>query len=421
MRKRLAALSLGVALMFSGCGEENVVLKQKEQTEITLSWWGNDTRNEYTLQAVERFEQLHPEIKVKCSYSEWSGYEARNQVRMVSGTETDVMQINVGWLSQYSSDGKGYYDLEKLGEELDLSNFPDDMLGYGRRNGILNAVPIAMNAETVYINKTVYDSYGLDVPRTFEDFFEAAKVMAPDGVYPLAGASKSIWLYCISYAEQLSGKHFFDKNNNITFDEDDLRTMIEFYNRMVDESVMPKVEDFQKYNIDKNAYAGVVAWVSDAMNYFKDPIEKGVSIIAADYPVEEGHESGDGWYAKPATLYAVSKNTSHPKEAAMLLDFMLNSAEWAELQGVEKGIPISRKAREHLDSTGKLEGLQYEASLVMEENEKISPMNSLIENGELYEDFISACDMVLFDKNSAEEAAAWLCKDYRDKGYSFSG
>lgn len=419
-RQLTAALLAASALFISSCTEEAVVLEQHAQTEITLSWWGNDTRNEYTLEAVKLFEEKYPDIKVRCSYSEWSGYEARNQVRMVSGTETDVMQINVGWLSQYSADGKGYYDLELLSDTVDLSNFSDDMLNYGRRSGVLNAIPIAMNAETVYINKDVYGKYGLDVPSTWDDLFSSAAVMKADGVYPLAGAAKSLWLYCIAYAEQHNGRHLFTDDNKISFGRDDLKMMIEFYDRLVRESVIPKVEDFQRYNIDNGTYGGVIAWVSDAINYYKEPIAKGEEIIAADYTVMPGTESGTGWYAKPATLYAISKNAEHPKEAAMLLDFMLNSHEWAELQGVEKGIPASRSAREYLDSAGQLAGLQYEASLVMESNKQISQMNPLAEDSKLIDEFINACDLVLFDKCSADEAADELYRTYTDAGYVFA-
>lgn len=421
MKIKPTAVFLAFSMMILGsCAEETVVVDQHDQTQITLSWWGNDTRNEYTLEAVARFEKKYPDIKVKCSYSEWSGYEARNQVRMVSGTETDVMQINVGWLSQYSADGKGYYDIEKLSDIVDLSNFSEDMLNYGRRNRILNAVPIAMNAETVYINKTVFGKYGLDVPRTWDDLFAAAEIMKGDGVYPLSGAGKSIWLYCIAYTEQQCGKHFFTDADRIAFTKEDLCVMIDFYSRLVNEGVIPKVEDFQRFNINNGTYGGLIAWVSDALNYYKEPIAKGEEIIAADYTVINGTASGTGWYAKPATLYAVSKNTEYPKEAALLLDFMLNSPEWAELQGVEKGIPISRSARESLDKAGQLTGLQYEASLVMESNKIISPMNPLIEDSALYDNFISACDLVLFNKNTAAEAAEELYHIYMDSGYVFA-
>ena len=403
-----AVLALSMLVFLTSCKEDKVVYEQHRQTEITLSWWGNDTRNEYTLEAVSLFEAAYPEIKVKCSYSEWSGYESRNQVRMISGNETDVMQINVGWLKTYSKDGTGYYDIEKLSEYVDLSNFSDQMLKYGRMNGVLNAIPIAMNAETVYINKTVYDKYGLDIPKTWDDFFKAAKVMKGDEVYPLAGANKSIWLYTIAYAEQVLGKQIVNSDSKLVFDKDDLKVMMDFYIRMVNEQVIPKIEDFQRFNIDNAKYAGIVAWVSDAMNYFKNPIEAGQEIIVDDYTVMDGCESGEGWYAKPATLYAVSKNTAHPKEAAELLNYMLNSNEWAELQGVEKGIPVSTAARAALESKGMLSGLQYEASLVMENNKVISPMDSVLEESALYNAFFDACDQVLFDRKTLDEAVEEL-------------
>ncbi len=418
--KRIISLILAAAmLVLCACEENQVVRDQIEQKTITLSWWGNDNRNEYTIAAVQRFEKLHPEIKVKCSYSEWSGYEARSQVQMISGTEADVMQINVGWLSQYSADGQGYYDLEKLKDQINLSSFTDEMLNYGRRNGVLNAIPIAMNAETIYINKDIYDEYKLPVPQTWNDFFEAAKVLSQHNIFPLSGANKSMWLYCIAYAEQQNGKQFFNDNSELTFTAEDFKLMIEFYVRMVEEKVIPKVEDYQRYNIENGTYGGTVAWVSDALNYYKAVIEKGTNIIAANYPADDPADAGLGWYAKPATLYAISKNTEHPKEAALLLDFMLNSSEWAELQGVEKGIPTSSVVRKYLDEKGMLAGLQYEASQVMEKNVKIKPMNPLVENADLYDGFIGACNLVLFDKATAEEASAQLVEGYKEK-YSFA-
>ena len=408
----LCAAAGCMAAVCCSCGDKTMVSTKTMPTEITLSWWGNDSRTEYTLEAVERFEELHPDIRVKCSYSEWSGYEARNRVQMISNTETDVMQINVGWLSEFSSDGKGYYDLEQLADHVRLDNFPEEILEYGRKNGVLNAIPIAMNAETVYINKDIYDSYGLPVPETWDDIFAAAKVMKKDGVYPISAGSKAMCLYCVAYGEQMCGKHFFNENDEITFDADELELMIDFYVRLINEKAAPQVENYSRIDLEKGVYGGSVAWVSDAVNYFGKLIEAGANIVPAPYTAEDPAESGEGWYAKPATLYAISKNTEHPKEAAILLDFMLNSSEWAELQGVEKGVPISGSVREFLSEEGQLSGLQYEAALVMENCDRLTHMNPLIENSDLYDDFISCCNLVLYDKSGSEEAAKELYELY---------
>lgn len=401
-------VSMLIPAVSCSSSDDTVITKQSQIADITLSWWGNDTRNEYTIEGVRRFMELHPEINVKCSYSEWSGYESRSRVQMVSNTEADVMQINYGWLEQYSPDGKGYYDIESVADYIDLTAFDEKMLEYGRVDGILNAIPIAMNVESIYINKTVYDKYRLSVPTTWSDFFNAAEVMSPDEVYALSGADKSVWLMSVAYAEQASGKQILTDDGKLNFTDAELGTMIDFYVRLVNSKVIPQTEYFDRLNLNDGSYAGTVAWVSDAKNYCGSAVENGYNMIVADYTKVEGVPSGLGWYSKPATMYAISANTQHPKEAAMLLDFLLNSPEMAKLQGIEKGIPLSTSARAALEEEGQLSGLQYDASLKMEENDNLKPIDPIIENGDMVKGFGEACNLVLYDKATLEEASAQL-------------
>ena len=170
MRKAILPLLLIVVTLFlSGCGNNTVITANSEQINLSLSWWGNDVRHEYTLAAVKEFERQHPEINVVCHYSDWSGYQKRSDALMASNTEADVMLINYAWIQQYSPDGDTYYDINLLTDYIDLSNFSPDELDFGMQEGKLNALPTALNTQTVYINKTIYDQYGLDVPQTWDD------------------------------------------------------------------------------------------------------------------------------------------------------------------------------------------------------------------------------------------------------------
>ncbi|MBR7084933.1 MAG: carbohydrate ABC transporter substrate-binding protein [Oscillospiraceae bacterium] len=406
-QKLTAVFCCVVLLTSAGCANDQIVTEQVQQTEISLSWWGNDVRNKYTIQAVETFEQLHPEIKVKCSYSEWSGYETRNRIQMISDTEADVMQINYGWLNQYSADGEGYYDIYTL-DAMDISQFSEDVLRYGLKEGHLNAVPIAMNAQTVYINKTIYDNYGLDVPKTWNDLFHAAEVMKADNIYPLSAASKPMWLYLISYTEQTTKKKMIDSDTgNLNFNANDFKIMIEFYQRLVNEHVMPQVDFYERLELDNETYAGAVAWISDAVNYFGSAISSGREIVVADYTSIDGSGSGEGWYAKPATMYAVSKNTQYPKEAGILLNYLMNSSQMAELQGIEKGIPLSASAQETLKKDNLLTGIQYEASQKME-GCTLGELNPILETGSMIDDFFTVCNDVIYEKKDIETASSEL-------------
>ena len=415
MKRKLLVMLILMVFAATGCSADNAPVEAvDEQIELTLSWWGNDARHEYTLEAVKQFEKLYPNIDVKCSYTEWSGYQTRSDVLMRSDTEADVMLINYAWIEKYSSDGSGYYDLYKVADSLGLENFDEYELSFGVKNEKLNAIPIAMNTQSFYVNKTIYDSYGLSIPKTWDDMFEAAKVMNGE-VYPIAMTAKSAFFYVVAYAEQESGKRFMEQDGTVNFSVDDFRTMIDFYCRLINEKVMPQVEYFDRKEIGEGKYAGCLAWLSDGSAYFNKAIENGYEYVVADYPTMNGVSSGTGWYAKPATMYAVSKNTVHPQQAAMLLDFLLNSDEMAELQATEKGIPLSTAAREYLSETGKLDGMQYKAFEKMQEHGELAVLSPYFENDDMIDEFRSCCNAVLFDKETAESQAQYLYDLYAKK------
>lgn len=413
LKKTAVCFISAAMLLCTACNENTLVNTSNniEQTQISFSWWGNDARNEYTLKAIEKFEKLHPEISVKCKYSEWSGYQTRNKINMVSNTETDVMQINYAWIQQYSPDGNGYYDLSLLSDKLKLYNFSSDELNYGMQNGKLNAIPIALNTLTVYINKTIYDEYGVEIPQKWEDFYKAAEAMNGE-VYPISMNAKPAYLFTAAYVEQQRGKHILKDDGTLNFNAHDLQLMIEMYIDMVNNNVMPLVEYFEKLDLEEGKSAGTIAWLSDATNYCGGAVENGYEIVIADYTTDDNSEIGDGWYAKPATMYAISSNTEYPEESALLLDFLLNSSEMAELQRIEKGIPLSKDARNYLSDNDLLSGMQYDAFLKMNEySYNISILSPYFENEKAVSKFIDACNTVYFERSDIETASIQLYKD----------
>ena len=79
----------------------------------------------------------------------------------------------------------------------------------------------------------------------------------------------------------------------------------------------------------------------------------------------------------------------------------------AVLQGVEKGVPLSKSAQQTLIDEGMLEGLQYDASLCMD-SAPLGHMTPFVENSDLIDAFIAACNVVVYDKATAEDAAKEL-------------
>ena len=406
-------LSAVFALNICACsGRDSVIGEQPDIKHITLSWWGGDGRHTYMLDGVDVFEQLNDDILVDCKYGIWNGYSKRQNIYMASNEAPDVMQINYSWLSDYSPDGDEFYDIYELADYIDLSNFTEEELAYGVMNGKLNAIPIAFNAESLYYNKDLYDKYNLSLPSSWEDFFAAAKVMSKDNIYPIAMGDKAAFFFVLAYFEQTTGKTACDEQGNLTITKDDIGYMLKFYKRLIDERVMPPVHQYDRNAFSQGQAAATMGWVSDVDRYCGILMERGSNVVVGTYPRAENAKRL-GWYVKPATMYAISKNTKEPEAAARLLDFLLNNKEMALLQKTEKGIPISDSAFEVLEQEGLLDDLAADANQQITDNQKdLSKMNTILEAENVYLSFINESNYYLYDKMSLEEVEERLYNEF---------
>lgn len=410
-RIRLVTCMLLLVGLLGGCGSNSADVREvKENTKVSFSWWGNDDRHQYTLDGVDVFQQQNEDIDVQCRYGVFAGYETRMQVWMRSHTETDVMQINYAWIDKYSSDGNGYYDLYRLSDYIDLSNFDEADLKLGEVDGKLNAIPIAYNTESIYLNKTIYDKYGLELPKTWDDYFVAAKVMSKDGIYPIAMSKKHMFLLLVAYFEQSKGRTVFKEDGSLNLSKDDVEYILQFYKRLLDENVIPPVDQFDLSKVSSGDFAGCGCWVSDTGNYGAAMEESGGEPVLAEYPTVDG--TLKGWYLKPATMYAISGNTEQPESAAKLLDFLLNSPDMAELQKTEKGVPVSHSAYETLEKADALGSYETAATNKMMENrDGMSVMLPIMENETFIDAFKKGADEYIYGQKSLEESTDVIYKD----------
>lgn len=389
-----------------GEGTQTIYRQETEQTAISYAWWGNDERHQYTLTGIRVFEDKNPDIRVDHTYGVWDGYETRNQVFMRSHTNADVMQINYSWLHTYSPDGTGYYNLNDLADVLDLSRYTKADLALGTVNGHLNAIPIAYNMPVFFYNQDIYDRYGLAIPKTWDDLFAAAERMSKDGIYPIGMVKKQMFLSMIAHFEQTTGRVLYTADGSYCGMPEDWAEMLSFYKELVDRKVIPSVSDFGATDFVNGTVAGTCCWASDATRYCEGLKAAGANVVIGDNLMTPG-ALRSGWYTKPATLYAISATTQHPKEAARFLNFLINDADMARLQGTEKGVPISERALDALKSSRQLDSLEYAASQeIMEMQDRNEVMIPQLEAATVMDTFKNTADKYLYDKESLEACAA---------------
>lgn len=411
---RIVSVLLLMTFMVSGCGnDDSVSVRETENaSEIEFSWWGNDPRHLYTMEGVDLFMQENPDITVDYRYGIWNGYENRNKVYMNSNREPDVMQINYAWISQYSPDGEGYYDLYQLADTIDLTGFTEVDLSFGEVNGKLNALPIAYNSTVIYYNQDAFNKYGLEIPKTWDDLFVAAKEMSADNIYPLGGVKKHVFLMLIAYYEQTMGNKAFNEDGKCLLTKEDIMMLLDFYKRLIDEKVLMPIDQYDRSKLSSGELAGSIFWISDISNYCSS-IESAGTPVLGSYLTTDVNKPLTGWYKKPATMLAISDSTDYPEESARLLNFLLNDSRMAVLQGTEKGIPVSKYALEAIEKEGLLTGYSVDANNQMiEAGDDLQVMIPVLENEDIIDLFKTNSDDYIYNILTLEEVADNILEGY---------
>lgn len=332
---------------------------------LTFSWWGGDSRHAATIDAIAAFQEKYPGIIVETTYGTWSGWEDSMATMFATNTAPDVNQINWNWITSYSADGKAFLDLNQVSEVLDLSQYSQDALDQCVVVGELQAVPVSMTGRIFYWNKTTFDKAGIDVPKSLEELKAAGEIFKTklgDAFYPISLGEYDRMILMVYYLESVYGKPWVE-NNTLQYTEEEIATGLEFIQSLEDCHATPSIQTILgdgADSLDKNpkwmngTYAGIFEWDSSASK-FSTALEDGQEFVVGDYFADMGDYHGG--YSKVSLGFAISETCAHPKEAAMLLNFLLNEDEGTTIMGSERGIPLSTsalancKAKSLLDET----------------------------------------------------------------------
>lgn len=352
-----------------------------DDVDLRMSWWGGNGRHQVTLKALEEFHKLHPNINVKAEYTGWDGHLSRLTTQIAGGTEPDVMQTNWNWLPIFSKTGNGFYNLNLLKDELGLSNFKPQDLQFTTVDGKLNGIPISVTARVFYFNDQTWKQAGIDYPKTWDDLLAAGKTFETKlgkQYFPVVLEHQDTFALLSSYMIQkynvpaidLDGKKF-------AYSKEQWIELFEMYKKLVDSHVMPDTKyyaSFGKSNMYEmkpwiqGEWAGTYMWNSTITKY-SDNLKPPAKLALGDYPMLPGATDA-GLFFKPAQMLSISKTTKHPKEAAMVINFLLNNKLGIEALGLERGVPLSNAAVSHLsaqgiikDSDPAVEGLKLAQSL----------------------------------------------------------
>ncbi len=326
---------------------------------LTFAWWGNDDRAQRTSDAVALFEKRHPNITVRTSYAGYPAYVQKLATQAAGGDLPDVAQLDYRQISQYAGSGT----LLDLGPYLKngtlrTADFDRTLTRTGVYDGKQYALPMGKGTTGIVYDAAVFKKAGVATPEpgwTWDDWAEAGRriselgMKGPNG-HAYTGLSDpgvnedafETWL-------RGRGRQLYASEHRLGFTADDLTAFWTFTDTLRRQGVVSQARDTAQVGgavEDTPMGRGIAAtdfnWDAPFLGY---PPLLGDQIHFALVPTTDGKV---GQYFKPTMLIGAGAGTQHPKEAAELIDFLLNDPAAGKILGVTRSTPPNEKIAESI-------------------------------------------------------------------------
>ncbi|WP_307469358.1 ABC transporter substrate-binding protein [Microbacterium sp. SORGH_AS_0505] len=142
-----------------------------EKVSLDFAWWGNDDRAARYATLIEAFNEEHPNITIKTTFTDFPSYWEQRQVEAASGSLPDVFQFSDSYLRQYGESG-AILDLDEVADQIDFTTFDDSLLGTGRLDGTQYSLPTGYSLWANFVNEDLLKEHGLELPAAGSSFDE---------------------------------------------------------------------------------------------------------------------------------------------------------------------------------------------------------------------------------------------------------
>ncbi|GEM_PF-2339549 len=437
MKKRWIAITLlALLLLLVGCTQENentdAAITQgsgsrngeqvqdesvEETVELRLAWWGGEDRHSATIDAVNKYMEMHPNVKVVYENQGWEGYKEKIYTQLASGNAPHLFQNHYTWLPEQAVKGDLIKDLSGYMEQLNEDIFPEGFLDTNVNfDGKTLAIPVSLNTTAIVANKQLLDEAEIDYTKawSFEDYFEAnQKLKALNTEYFVENgmASSDIHKYWFAiYLTQLTGKKY-TTDYQLSYDYEDVVSGFSFIKRMFDEGAVEPLGTLELYS---GKYDQNPKWINgeSALSYgMLSTIDATANVDYETVVIQPPILAGalDSYYKIICGhVFSIPESASdkETEEAVKLLEWLMNSEEAAKELGLSRGIPISSAQKKVLEEENLINPQVTQAEQYIRDLGDGIGEDTLIRNKEIEAIGAEIISKVAFDMLTPEEAAS---------------
>ena len=135
-----------------------------EDVTLKFTWCGGQTRHELTQQLLDKYTELHPNVKFEAVPSGWDGYFDKLATQAAAGAMPDIVQMDYLYISTYAKNSS-IADLTPYIEDgtIDTSSIDENLMKSGEIGGktvglVYSSSLLAMGYNPLVLRRPVWRS-----------------------------------------------------------------------------------------------------------------------------------------------------------------------------------------------------------------------------------------------------------------------
>ncbi len=326
------------------------------RVSITLTYWYTESPAEAHVirTLIKHFDQQNPGIRIHAVNMPYFQAQAAFVTATEAGGAPDVLRCDVGWVTQFASQG---YLLSLDVSQSDLSDyrnapFGKRPLGYDMYNGIVYGLPQVTDFLALLYNRHELAMAGITSAPATMAAFEADAVRLVQSKAAKHGFETSGTSYYALPFLYAFGGGMIDQHNKILVNSQGSVNGLEFLLKLQNiDKVMPTSVDFSTgyTNMVDDFMSGRTAMVFDGpyevknilsgLSFKGDPGNLGIARIPIGPAGEPDSPQG-------GQSYVISADTAHPVQAYKFILFMNSKASQVAIAKANDTLPTRQSAYE---------------------------------------------------------------------------
>ena len=181
-------LLLSLSMIFANGSAESA---QSSDGELngTITFWHSFTqgkRMEAVQAAAEEFMQMHPGVTINIETMAWGDFNTKWNAGLTTGDLPDMSTAqNTGEVAEMLNVGV-LRPVDAVIDAIGRDRFSANALADMTVDGEVYGIPYYSHAQVMWYRDDLLEAAGLDVPQTWDEFYDAAVALTKDGVYGAA-------------------------------------------------------------------------------------------------------------------------------------------------------------------------------------------------------------------------------------------